>query len=434
MKPKIRIKGFNDASLQAMFPQKGETVPKIRFKGFEGEWEEVKLSSFAKRIKRRNSCMESTLALTIASALGLVSQNDYFNNSVVGANIRNYYLLKRGEFAYNKSYSNGYPFGSVKRLDRYEQGILSTLYIVFTIDDSISSDYLTHFFDTTLWHKDVAERAAEGARNHGLLNISAEDFLDIAIWKPRSIEEQQHIASYFTSLDKQIALQTQRLEKLRQIKAASLQAMFPQKGETVPKIRFKGFEGEWEEVKLSSFAKRIKRRNSCMESTLALTIASALGLVSQNDYFNNSVVGANIRNYYLLKRGEFAYNKSYSNGYPFGSVKRLDRYEQGILSTLYIVFTIDDSISSDYLTHFFDTTLWHKDVAERAAEGARNHGLLNISAEDFLDIAIWKPRSIEEQQHIASYFTSLDKQIALQTQQLEKLRQIKAACLDKMFV
>lgn len=219
-----------------------------------------------------------------------------------------------------------------------------------------------------------------------------------------------------------------------QVKEASLQAMFPQKGETVPKIRFKGFEGEWEEVKLSSFAKRIKRKNSCMESTLALTIASALGLVSQNDYFNNSVVGANIRNYYLLKRGEFAYNKSYSNGYPFGSVKRLDRYEQGILSTLYIVFTIDDSISSDYLTHFFDTTLWHKDVAERAAEGARNHGLLNISAEDFLDIAIWKPRSIEEQQHITSFFTSLDKQIALQTQRLEKLRQIKAACLDKMFV
>ena len=226
MKPKIRVKGFNDASLQAMFPQKGETVPKIRFKGFEGEWEEVKLSSFAKRIKRRNSCMESTLALTIASALGLVSQNDYFNNSVVGANIRNYYLLKRGEFAYNKSYSNGYPFGSVKRLDRYEQGILSTLYIVFTIDDSISSDYLTHFFDTTLWHKDVAERAAEGARNHGLLNISAEDFLDIAIWKPRSIEEQQQIASYFTSLDKQITLQTQRLEKLKQIKAACLDKMF----------------------------------------------------------------------------------------------------------------------------------------------------------------------------------------------------------------
>lgn len=266
------------------------------------------------------------------------------------------------------------------------------------------------------------------------MNISDEMSLNGKITKPVTICEQQAICIYFDKVDELISTASSRLASLKQVKEASLQAMFPQKGETVPKIRFKGFEGEWEEVKLSSFAKRIKRRNSCMESTLALTIASALGLVSQNDYFNNSVVGANIRNYYLLKRGEFAYNKSYSNGYPFGSVKRLDRYEQGILSTLYIVFTIDDSISSDYLTHFFDTTLWHKDVAESAAEGARNHGLLNISAEDFLDIAIWKPRSIEEQQHIASYFTSLDKQIALQTQRLEKLRQIKAACLDKMFV
>ena len=248
------------------------------------------------------------------------------------------------------------------------------------------------------------------------------------------IEEQKVIARYVSSLDTHISTASSRLASLKQVKEASLQAMFPQKGETVPKIRFKGFEGEWKKVKLSSFAKRIKRKNSCMESTLALTIASALGLVSQNDYFNNSVVGANIRNYYLLKRGEFAYNKSYSNGYPFGSVKRLDRYEQGILSTLYIVFTIDDSISSDYLTHFFDTTWWSKDVAHSAAEGARNHGLLNISAEDFLDIAIWKPRSMEEQQQIASYFTSLDRQIALQTQRLEKLKQIKAACLDKMFV
>ena len=201
-----------------------------------------------------------------------------------------------------------------------------------------------------------------------------------------------------------------------------------------PKIRFKGFEGEWEKVKLNSFAKRIMRKNERLESTLALTISSAYGLVSQNDYFNNSVVGANLRNYYLLKKGEFAYNKSYSNGYPFGSVKRLDRYDKGILSTLYVVFGIDDSISSDYLCYFFDTALWHKDVAERAAEGARNHGLLNIGANDFLDINVWRPKNIAEQQAIASYFTSLDKQITLQSQCLEKLKQIKAACLDKMFV
>lgn len=247
-------------------------------------------------------------------------------------------------------------------------------------------------------------------------------------------EERETLIDYFTSLDSQISAATSRLASLKQMKAASLQAMFPQEGETVPKIRFKGFEGEWKKVKLNSFAKRVTRKNSHLESTLALTIASAHGLVSQIDYFNNLVVGSNIRNYYLLKKGEFAYNKSYSNGYPFGSVKRLDRYEQGILSTLYITFSIDNSISSDYLTHFFDTNLWHKEVAERAAEGARNHGLLNIGANDFLDINIWKPESKAEQQAIASYFTSLDRQISLQSQRLEKLKQIKSACLDKMFV
>lgn len=252
---------------------------------------------------------------------------------------------------------------------------------------------------------------------------------------PLSTKEQQAIASFFDNLDSQISASASRIASLKQIKAGSLQAMFPQEGETVPKVRFKGFKGEWDKVKLNTFAKRIMRKNSNLESTLALTIASAYGLVSQTDYFNNSLVGANLRNYYLLKKREFAYNKSYSNGYPFGSVKRLDRYEQGILSTLYIVFgIIDDTISSDYLTHFFDTTLWHKEVAERAAEGARNHGLLNIGAEDFLDINILKPQTKEEQQKIAVYFTSLDRQISLHSQRLEKLKQIKAACLDKMFV
>ena len=311
-------------------------------------------------------------------------------------------------------------------------GIVSPAYTVITPLSNLVQTFFIRLFKNKRTLKSF--RVNSQGLTSDTWNLKYPLFREINVYYPISQSEQKLISTFFDVLDNKMEIVASRLASLKQVKEASLQAMFPQKGETVPKIRFKGFEGEWEDVKLSSFAKRIKRRNSCMESTLAVTIASALGLVSQNDYFNNSVVGANIRNYYLLKRGEFAYNKSYSNGYPFGSVKRLDRYEQGILSTLYIVFTIDDSMSSDYLTHFFDTTLWHKDVAERAAEGARNHGLLNISAEDFLDIAIWKPRSIEEQQHIASYFTSLDNQISLQTQRLEKLRQIKAACLDKMFV
>ena len=408
--------------------------PKIRIKGFNDAWEYSYLYNcleISTEVNKENKYGKDEV-LSVSDDFGVVNQIKHLGRSYAGKSVSGYKILLPGQIVYTKSPLRDKPFGIIKE-NNYQAGIVSVLYAVYNVKEGIFSKYIQRYFEPKQRiNKYLVPLVNKGAKN--TMNISDEMSLNGKITKPVTICEQQAICSYFDKVDELISTASSRLASLKQVKEASLQAMFPQKGETVPKIRFKGFEGEWEEVKLSSFAKRIKRRNSCMESTLALTIASALGLVSQNDYFNNSVVGANIRNYYLLKRGEFAYNKSYSNGYPFGSVKRLDRYEQGILSTLYIVFTIDDSISSDYLTHFFDTTLWHKDVAERAAEGARNHGLLNISAEDFLDIAIWKPRSIEEQQQIASYFTSLDKQIALQTQRLEKLRQIKAACLDKMFV
>lgn len=186
--------------------------------------------------------------------------------------------------------------------------------------------------------------------------------------------------------------------------------------------------------KLSKFATRITRKNKNLETTLPITISAAEGLVAQDSFFNNIVASPNLRGYYLVKRGEFAYNKSYSSNYPFGAVKRLEKYDMGALSTLYIVFTLNENISSDYIVHFFDTFLWHNEVAMRAAEGARNHGLLNIGAEDFLDIDIVYPKSIDEQNEIAKYFTTLDKQISLEEQKLESLKRIKSACLDKMFI
>ena len=251
---------------------------------------------------------------------------------------------------------------------------------------------------------------------------------------PNDKKEQVALVDYFKSLDSMVQGVTKKIASLKQMKSASLISMFPQKGETKPCVRFKGFDGEWEIEKLSSIAKRITRKNTQLESTLPLTISASEGLIEQTAFFNNVVASSNVSGYYLLKRGEFAYNKSYSNGYPYGAVKRLDRYDMGVLSTLYIVFSVDESVCSDYIVHFFDTSLWHKEVAMRAAEGARNHGLLNIGAEDFLDINIILPKSKYEQQRIASFFTSLNKQISLQEQRLEKLKQIKAACLDKMFV
>lgn len=171
-----------------------------------------------------------------------------------------------------------------------------------------------------------------------------------------------------------------------------------------------------------------------MESNLPLTISSIDGLVSQIDYFNNRVASQNICGYYLIKKGEYAYNKSYSNGYPWGSVKRLDKYDNGVLSTLYIVFSINDSIDSDYFSHYFDTSLWYKEVAGKAEEGARNHGLLNISVEDFFDINIIAPPTLPEQCALSTYFTNIDEQIRLVSEKIEKMKKVKGACLEGMMV
>ena len=387
--------------------------PKIRFKKFEGEWKTSLVGDL---------CQIST---------GKSNTQDKVDDGEYPFYVRSPHVERSNKYLYDEeavlTVGDGVGTGKVFHYVNGKYDLHQRVYRMYGFKD-IEAKYFYYLFSTK-FYKRVMSMTAKSSVDSVRMDMIA----DMEVAYPNQ-EKQQQISSYFTHLDSLISASTSRLASLKQVKEASLQAMFPQEGETVPKIRFKGFEGEWKKVKLNTFAKRVMRKNSNLESTLALTIASAYGLVSQIDYFNNSVVGANLRNYYLLKKGEFAYNKSYSNGYPFGSVKRLDRYEQGILSTLYIVFSIDDSISSDYLTHFFDTTLWHKDVAERAAEGARNHGLLNIGAVDFLDINIWKPQTKAEQRAIASFFTSLDRRISLETQRLEKLKQIKAACLDKMFV
>ena len=179
-------------------------------------WEQRKLKDLVDRVVRKNSNCESTLPLTISAQYGLVNQITYFNNRVASRDVTNYYLVLNGEFAYNKSTSDGYPFGAVKRLDMYEMGVLSTLYIVFVPKDKyrINSDFLTVFFDTNRWHKGVAERAAEGARNHGLLNITADDFFDIDLLLPKEIGEQAKIGELVQKLDSLITLH-QRVKSLK---------------------------------------------------------------------------------------------------------------------------------------------------------------------------------------------------------------------------
>ena len=197
---------MENSSKEGFMSKQEERRPSIRFKGYTEPWEQRKLGDVAERVTRKNKNLESELPLTISAQHGLINQETFFNKKVASKDVSGYYLLKKGEFAYNKSYSSDYPWGAVKRLENYEMGVLSTLYIVFR-PNSIDSDFLAVYYDSPKWHQEVSMRAAEGARNHGLLNISPQDFFDTELLFPVNHPEQRDIGSFFQELDQLITLQ-----------------------------------------------------------------------------------------------------------------------------------------------------------------------------------------------------------------------------------
>ena len=161
------------------------------------------------------------------------------------------------------------------------------------------------------------------------------------------------------------------------------------------------------------------RKNEGNQSDLPLTISAQHGLVDQRDYFNSQVASRDMSGYYLLENGEFAYNKSTSADSPWGVIKRLTKYENGCLSTLYICFRLDQG-DPEFLVTYYETNRWHGAVQMIAAEGARNHGLLNIAPDDFFETALTLPCSTEEQGQIGCFFTQLNSLITLHQRQQQE--------------
>ena len=227
--------------------------PKIRFNGYTEDWEQRKLGDLVDRVTRKNQDLVSELPLTISAQYGLIDQNEFFDKRVASKDVSGYYLIENGEFAYNKSTSTDAPWGAIKRLDRYENGVLSTLYIIFGIKENnpVDSDFLVSYYSTNLWHKGIHEIAAEGARNHGLLNIAPADFFATRLMIPQDIEEQKKIGKYFIELEALITLHQRKCEQTKTLKKYMLQKMFPQDGEKVPQIRFEGFTEDWEQRKVA---------------------------------------------------------------------------------------------------------------------------------------------------------------------------------------
>ncbi|MFD1420716.1 restriction endonuclease subunit S [Lactiplantibacillus songbeiensis] len=230
--------------------KKDNLVPKIRFKGFSDPWEQRKLGDITERITRKNTKLQSTLPLTISAQYGLVDQKTFFDKQIASRDVSGYYLIRFGEFAYNKSYSNGYPVGTIKRLDKYTKGVLSTLYILFK-PIHVDSQFLVSYFEGTKWYPEVMKQATEGARNHGLLNISTKDFFNMKLFVPNS-NEQLKIGLFLQNLNNLIAANEDKLKQLKELKKLMMQKIFSQEW------RFEGFTDPWEQRKLESLAEIVR--------------------------------------------------------------------------------------------------------------------------------------------------------------------------------
>ena len=405
-------------------------VPAIRFQGFTDAWEQRKLGDIYIERNERGNAELDILSVSIHHG---ISQNE-LDTDELGKSVRRsddkslYKHVYYGDLVFNMMRAWQGAIGVVKN-----EGMVSPAYISAIPDDSVFPE----FMDYCLRRKCIINQINN-------LSYGVTDFRKRLYWEPftrvtimmPSVDEQRKITDIFRQLDDLITLHQRKYEKLLKVKKSMLEKMFPRDGADVPEIRFDGFTDAWEQRKLGDIVERITRKNESLESTLPLTISAQYGLIDQNEFFDKRIASKDVSGYYLVRKGEYAYNKSTSSDAPWGAIKRLDRYECGVLSTLYIVFRIldEDKVNSDYLVTYYDTDLWHKGVQAIAAEGARNHGLLNIAPADFFETTVSVPKDIEEQRKIGAYIMQLDNLITLHQRKLEKLKNIKKSLLEKMFV
>lgn len=257
------------------------------------------------------------------------------------------------------------------------------------------------------------------------LEVSKKDFSRFKIAVP-PLAEQRKIAEVLGVWDEAIEKQVRLIEKLALRKRALMQRLLS------AKLRLPGFSEPWQKVKLGDICERVTRKN-IEDNQNVMTISAQRGFVAQTDFFNKSVASETLESYYLVFRDEFCYNKSYSNGYPMGAIKRLSEAEKAVVTSLYICFNVKPGTDAniDYLSYYFDNGGLNRGLTKIANEGGRAHGLLNVTPKDFFALSFEIP-SLKEQTAIAEVLTAADREIELAKEKLERLRRQKRGLMQQL--
>ena len=383
------------------------------------DWEVLRLKDKFDRLSRKNS-EGNTNVLTISAQYGLINQEEFFKKEIASDDKSNYYLLHRGEFAYNKSYSNGYPFGAIKRLSRYDKGVVSPLYICFSANNNNACpEYYEQYFEAGRLNHEIQAYAQEGARNHGLLNISVIDFFNSLITVP-PIEEQKRIAKILSAQDKVIECYEKKIEQLNLMKKYYLQNMFPKRGETVPKIRFKGFTDPWEQRKLSELGEIV---TGSTPSTTKSEYYSEDGLpwVTPSDIESNIISNSPRK---LSDEGARV-----ARVVPANTILCTCIASIGKNALLTVKGSFNQQINSltpneenDPYFLLTESEFWSNHMKQLAASGT----MQIINKTEFSELPTMIPK-YEEQKIIGEYFKCIDTLIALHQRKLEEEKKKKKA-------
>ena len=370
------------------------------------------MGEIVERVTRKNQDLVSELPLTISAQYGLIDQNEFFDKRVASKDVSGYYLIYNGEFAYNKSTSSDAPWGAIKRLDRYENGVLSTLYIVFRIknEDILNSDFLMNYYDTNNWHKDIQAIASEGARNHGLLNIAPADFFETELMLPQDIEEQKNIGNYFKSLNNLITLHQRKCDETKKLKKFMLQKMFPKKDAKKPEIRFAGFTNDWEQRKLGDwgdfyYGRSCPKWSVTEDATIPCIrygeLYTKFGAKIDRVYSYTNMPPENLR---FSKGTEVLIPRVGENPMDYNHCTWLSMKDVAI-GEMISVFNTDNN-------PLFTATMFNATLQNEFAMRVEGGSVTNLYFEKLKNIDVSFP-SIREQEMIAAYFENIDNLITL---------------------
>ena len=374
---------------------------------------------------------ESGYALNIHYGDVLVKYGEILNCSKINIPWINYEYaennlgaqLKDGDVVISDT-AEDYSVGKVTELQGISNAkVFSGLHtIAYRPNKNIFSQrFLGYYFNSSIYRKQLYP-LIQGIK---VCSISKSAISKTKLAIP-PLAEQKKISEILCTWDDAIEKQSKLIEKLELRKRGLMQRLL------TGKTRLPGFTEPWKKIKLGEICKRVTRKNEEKNQNV-MTISAQKGFVSQTDFFNKTVASSTLDNYYLVHKDEFCYNKSYSNGYPMGAIKRLKDSDKAVVTTLYICFSIADNKSLDinFFEQYCENGGFNKVLIKVANEGGRAHGLLNVTPSDFFGLSIILPILLE-QKAIASILSAADKEIETQRKKLEALRHQKRGLMQQL--